>query len=59
MSTRWQYQTLEIKPKTFGGYDSKVVQEHLTREGHKGWELVQAVNGDGMYPLLLIFKKES
>lgn len=57
MSSRWQYQTIEVKPKTFGGFDPKVVQEHLTREGLKGWELVQAVIGNGLQPMLLPLKK--
>lgn len=59
MNTRWQYQTLEVKNKTWGGHDPKVIQDVLSREGLKGWELVQAINGGTMYPLLLIFKKES
>lgn len=59
MSSRWQYQTLEVKPKTFGGFDAKVVQDHLARQGVLGWELVQAVSPGQMYPMLLLFKKEA
>lgn len=59
MSTRWQYQTIEVRPKTFGGFDPKVVQDILARQGLQGWELVQAINSGAIHPLLLIFKKES
>jgi hypothetical protein len=59
MSTRWQYQTLEIKPKTFGGFDAAKVQEQLARQGALGWELVQAVTSGQMYPMLLLFKREA
>ena len=59
MSTRWQYNTVEVKPKTWGGYDPKLLQDTLTREGIKGWELVQIVNPSGLQPMLLIFKKEA
>ena len=59
MSTRWQYLTVEVKPKTWGGFDPKQVQEHLSRQGALGWELVQAINSGYMHPTLLIFKKEA
>ena len=59
MSSRWQYLTVEVKPKTWGGFDPKVLQDTLTREGLKGWELVQTVAATGLQPMLLIFKKEA
>ena len=59
MSTRRQYNTIEVKPKTWGGYDPKVLQDTLTREGIKGWELAQIVSASGLQPMLLIFKKEA
>lgn len=58
MSTRWQYHTVEIKHRLWGGYDPKVLQDTLTHEGLKGWELAQAPNGGGTAPMLLIYKKE-
>lgn len=57
MSMRWQYQTIEVKPRTFGGFDAKLVQEQLVRQGVQGWELVQAINSGALHPLLLVFKK--
>lgn len=59
MSSRWQYLTVDVKPKTWGGHDPKVLQEHLTRQGLLGWELVQAINHGAMHPVILVFKKES
>lgn len=59
MSKRWQYLTVEVKPKTWGGHDATLVQDHLTRQGAMGWELVNAVSAGYMHPLLLLFKKES
>ena len=59
MSKRWQYLTVEVKPKTWGGHDPGVVQDHLTRQGLLGWELVSAVTSGAMYPLILMFKKEN
>lgn len=59
MSDRWHYQTIEVKPRTFGGFDQKVVQDHLARQGLQGWEFVQAINSGAMYPLLLVFRKEA
>lgn len=58
MSTRWQYNIVEIKPKAWGGHDPKVLQDTLAREGLKGWELVQTITVSVLQPMLLIFKKE-
>lgn len=59
MSTRWQYHTVEVKPKIWGGFDPEVLQQHLSREGVKGWEFVQAISSSGLQPMVLIFKKEA
>jgi len=59
VSKRWQYLTVEVKPKTFGGHDASVVQDHLNRQGQLGWELVNSVNNGAMYPLILLFKREN
>jgi hypothetical protein len=57
MSTRWNYQVVEVKPSFIGGLKSSEVQEELNRQGAKGWEFVQAVSIAPMAPLQLIFKR--
>lgn len=57
MSTRWQYLTLEIKPRLMGGINHEHVQAELLRQGQLGWELVSCVAPAPLKPLLLIFKK--
>lgn len=59
MSNRWQYQTIEVKPKTWGGYDPRLLQDILNREGSKGWELAHTVAASVLQPMLLILKKEA
>ncbi|WP_374011963.1 DUF4177 domain-containing protein [Pseudoxanthomonas koreensis] len=57
MSTRWQYQVVEIKPGMMGGHKQEVVQEALVRPGQQGWELVQVVSNGPIVPLLAVFKR--
>lgn len=59
MSTRWNYQVVEFKLKTFGGLDPKALQEELNRQGSLGWELVNTVVPAAYYGLTLIFKREA
>ena len=59
MSKRWQYLTVEVKPKTWRGFDPNAVQEQLNRQGSLGWELVQATTTSYYFPMLLLFKKEA
>jgi hypothetical protein len=60
MSTRWQYQVVEIKPGMMGGFKPEVVQEALLRQGQLGWELVQLTpSNSGFMPMLAVFKREA
>ena len=57
MSTRWQYQVVEIKPGMMGTIKADVLQETLVRQGQLGWELVQ-LTPSGM-SVLAVFKREA
>lgn len=57
MSTRWQYQVVEIKPGMMGAIKADVLQEALVRQGQLGWELVQ-LTPSGM-SVLAVFKREA
>ncbi len=59
MSTRWQYQVIEIKPTLLGGFKAETVQETLAQHGRLGWELVEVVSPGPMMALLAIFKREA
>ena len=59
MSTRWQYQVVEIKPSLMGTFKQEVLQESLVRQGQLGWELVQIVSPGPMMALLAVFKREA
>ncbi|AKC85833.1 DUF4177 domain-containing protein [Pseudoxanthomonas suwonensis] len=58
MSTRWQYQVVEIKPTMLGGFKPEAVQEALAQQGRQGWELVGVVSPGTMMALLAVFKRE-
>ena len=58
MSTRWQYQVVEIKPGMMGGFKQEVLQEALQRQGLSGWELVQVVSNGPLTALLAVFKRQ-
>ena len=53
----WSYQTIEIKPSFMGSFDAASINEVLTREGLKGWELVSTLNVGPMRPIFLFMKK--
>ena len=53
----WSYQTIEIKPSFLGNFAVDNLNEVLTREGMKGWELVSTFNVGPMRPILLFLKK--
>ncbi|HRF84038.1 MAG: DUF4177 domain-containing protein [Xanthomonadales bacterium] len=57
MSTPFEYQVVEIKQATWGGFKPEAVQEVLAREGRKGWELVQLVAPSAVGPMLAVFKR--
>ena len=57
MSTRWQYQVVEVKPALMGNFKAEAVQEALARQGQLGWELVEVVAPGPMMPLLAVFKR--
>ena len=57
MSSRWQYQVLEIKPGMMVGFKQDVVQDALQRQGQSGWELVQVVSNGPLTALLAVFKR--
>ncbi|MBO9717301.1 MAG: DUF4177 domain-containing protein [Pseudoxanthomonas sp.] len=60
MSTRWQYQVVEIKPGLMGGFKAEVVQEALVRQGQLGWELVELMpSNSGSMSVLAVFKREA
>jgi len=58
MSTRWQYQVVEIKPTLMGSFKTEVIQETLTQQGRLGWELVEIVSPGPMMAMLAVFKRE-
>jgi hypothetical protein len=53
----WSYQTIEIKPSFVGNFDVDNINEALSREGLKGWELVSTLNVGRMRPIILFLKK--
>ncbi len=54
----WSYQTIEIKPSFLGHFAVDALNEVLTREGMKGWELVSTLNVGPMRPIILFLKKQ-
>lgn len=58
MSTRWSYQTVEVKTTMIGVLKAEDIQSELTRQGTLGWELVNIIIPAPMRPAMLVFKKE-
>ncbi|HIE1101854.1 MULTISPECIES: DUF4177 domain-containing protein [Stenotrophomonas] len=58
MSTRWSYQTIEVKTSMMGLHKAEDIQSELTRQGLLGWELVNIIIPAPMRPAMLVFKKE-
>ena len=54
----WSYQTLEIKPGFMGNFAIDHLNDVLTAEGLKGWELVSTLNVGPMRPIILFMKKK-
>ncbi len=54
----WSYQTIEVKPSFVGNFSVDLLNEILTREGLKGWELVSTLNVGPMRPIILFLKKK-
>ena len=62
MSKRWNYLTIEVKPNLMGIVNAEQIQQELTRQGHLGWELVNAISLVSAPPFtttVLLFKKEA
>lgn len=59
MSTRWNYQVIEIKPQLFGTTMTARAQEELNRLGQQGWELVSSVQSEGTDSIRMFLKKPS
>ena len=57
MSTRWNYQVVEIKVQLFGKSMTERAQEELTRLGQQGWELVSPVQSEAADSIRLVMKK--
>ena len=57
MSTRWNYQVVEIKVQMFGKPMTERAQQELTRLGQLGWELVSSVQTNAMDSIRLFLKK--
>lgn len=54
----WSYQTIEIKPSFVGNFAVDHLNEVLSGEGLKGWELVSTLNVGPMRPIILFLKKK-
>lgn len=57
MSTRWNYQVIEIKVQLFGKSLTERAQEELGRLGQQGWELVSSVQSNAADSIRLFLKK--
>lgn len=57
MSSRWNYQIVEVKVQMFGKSVTERAQEELSRVGLQGWELVSAVQTNAADSLRLFLKK--
>jgi len=53
MSTRWNYQVIEVKAQVFGKSQTERAQEELGRLGQQGWELVSSVQSEAAIRLFL------
>jgi len=56
MSTKWAYQTVEVKQRMMGGVNAEELKAELNRQGQSGWELVNVLVVP-MNPPLLVFKR--
>ena len=59
MSSRWNYQIVEIKVQMFGKSLTERAQEELARHGQMGWELVSAVQSNAADSIRLFLKKQA
>jgi L-amino acid N-acyltransferase YncA len=59
MSTRWNYQVVEVKVQMFGKALTERAQEELARLGQMGWELVSAVQSNAADSIRLFLKKQA
>ena len=57
MSSRWNYQIVEVKVQMFGKSVTERAQEELSRVGLQGWDLVSAVQTNAADSLRLFLKK--
>ncbi|RYZ74799.1 MAG: DUF4177 domain-containing protein [Lysobacteraceae bacterium] len=57
MSTRWNYQVIEIKLQMFGQPLTERLQDALARAGSLGWELVSSVQSSPTDSVRLFLKK--
>ncbi|RZA34086.1 MAG: DUF4177 domain-containing protein [Lysobacteraceae bacterium] len=57
MSTRWNYQVIEIKVQMFGQPLTERLQDALVRAGSQGWELVSSVQSSATDSVRLFLKK--
>lgn len=57
MSTRWNYQVVEIKVQLFGKSLTERTQEELARLGQQGWELVSTVQSNAADSIRMFLKK--
>ena len=57
MSSRWNYQIVEVKVQMFGKSVGERAQEELSRLGAQGWDLVSAVQTNAADSLRLFLKK--
>ena len=57
MSSRWNYQIVEVKVQMFGKSVTERAQEELSRLGQQGWELVSAAQSEAADSLRLFLKK--
>lgn len=57
MSTRWNYQVVEIKFQMFGKPMTDRAQEELNRLGAQGWELVSSVQSSSADSIRLFLKR--
>lgn len=59
MSDRWQYEILEVKSKTWGGFDRAQAMSEFDRLGRMGWEMVNFTPPlTGMSHGIAVFKKK-
>lgn len=57
MSSRWNYQVVEVKLQMFGKSMTERAQEELSRLGQQGWELVNAAQSEAADSIRMFLKK--